>query len=126
MTIMSGTKYAAALAAQATTLQEEVDAALLEGKKAMPETLVELHKEYNDINEMIAELEARKTHIKTIVGLQADMDGVSMYTVNSVNKLGFNSRTTVNVDKKKLMNEFPEVFDAVTSTSTSQTFYSAK
>jgi hypothetical protein len=105
------------------TLQEEVEAALLEGKKEMPESLVQLHKEYNDINDMIAELEARKTQIKTIVGLQADMDGVSMYTVNGVNKLGFNTRTTVTVDKKKLMNEYPEVFDAVTSDSTTQVFY---
>lgn len=112
--------------AQVTTVQEEVEAALLEGKMVMPESLVELHKEYNDINEMIAELEARKATIKTVVGLQADMDGVSMYTVNGLDTIGFNSRTTTNVDRKKLAKEFPEAFEAVTSTSVGSTFYSRK
>ncbi len=114
------------MTAKVTTVAEEVEAALLEGKAALPKSLVELHKEYNDINEMIAELEARKTTIKTIVGLQADMDGVSMYTVNNVNAFGFNSRTTVSIDKKKLQSEFPMAFEAVSSTSTGMTFYSKK
>lgn len=112
--------------AQNVSIAEEVEALLLEGKKPLPESLVELHKEYNDINEMIAELEARKTVIKQIVGLQADMDGVTMYTVNGVNALGFNFRTTTTVDRKKLQAEFPEVYTAVTSTSESSTFFSKK
>lgn len=114
------------MTAKVTTVQEEVEAALLEGKAPLPASLVDLHKEYNDINEMIAELEARKTTIKTVVGLQADMDGVSMYTINGVNALGFNQRTTTNVDRKKLASEFPEAFAAVTSTSTGSTFFSKK
>jgi hypothetical protein len=108
------------------TLQEEVEAALLEGKKEMPESLIELHKEYNDINDMIAELEARKTQIKTIVGLQADMDGVSMYTINGVNKLGFTTVNRTNVDREALKTEYPEAFFAVVSTSKSQSFFSKK
>lgn len=114
------------MTAKVTTVAEEVEAALLEGKAPLPESLVEYRKEYNDINEMIAELEARKLTIKTVVGLQADMDGVSMYTVNGVDAFGFNSRTTTNVDRKKLAKDFPEAFAAVTSTTKSSTFYSRK
>ena len=105
------------------SVQEEVEAALLEGTAPLPEELVELRKEYLDINEMIAELEARKTVIKTTVGLHADMSGVSMFTVNNVNAMGFNPRTTVTVDKKQLMNQYPEVFDELSSSSTTQVFF---
>src|SRR5215217_4419274 len=92
------------------SVQEEVEAALAEGMTPLPETLVELRDEYNDINDQIAALEARKTVIKTVVALQADMEGVSMFTVDGVKVMGFNPRVTVSVDKKKLATDFPEAF----------------
>lgn len=114
--------------AQPVSVQEEVEALFLEGKKALPESLVDLHEEYNKINEQIAELEARKTVIKSIVGLQADMDGVSMYTVNGVNALGFNFVTRTNVDRKKLAAKYPDVYadEEIISTSQTSSFYSKK
>lgn len=106
-----------------TNIQEEVEAALLEGLAPLPEELVALRDEYNELNQTIAELQKRKDAIKTIVGLHADMNGVSMFTVGNVNVMGFNPRTSVSVDKKKLMNQYPDVFDAVTDVSTTQVFY---
>lgn len=108
------------------SVQEEVEAAFLEGTKPLPEDLKELWAEYNELNKQIAVAEARKNVIKQIVGLQADMEGVSMFTVDGVNSLGFNFKTTTNVDRKKLESKYPDVFADVTSTSESTVFYSRK
>lgn len=111
---------------QNVSIAEEVEALLLEGKKPLPEDLKALHDEYNQLNAEIAEKEARKTAIKQIVGLHADMENVSMFTVNGVDALGFNFRTTTTVDRKKLQAKYPDVYEDVTSTSESSTFYSKK
>ncbi len=112
--------------AQTVSVQEEVEALLLEGKKPLPTYFEELRDEYNQLNRDIAEKEARKLEIKLTVGLQADMENITMYTVNGVNAMGFNQKTIVNVDRKKLATEFPEAFDAVTTTTQSSSFYCAK
>jgi hypothetical protein len=111
---------------QPTSIQEEVEALLLEGKKPLPESLNELYEEYNKLNKEIAEREARKTVIKQIVGLQADMEGVSMFTVNGVNAMGFNFSTRTTVDRDKLQKQYPEVYADVVSTSEVSSFYSKK
>lgn len=111
---------------QTVSVQQEVEAIFLTGTKPLPENLAKLRAEYNQLNKEIAEAEARKTVIKSIVGLQADLDGVSMYTENGVDVFGFNSRETVSVDRKKLEEEFPKAFKAVVSTSKGTTFYSKK
>lgn len=108
------------------SIQEEVEAALNEGKAPLPMHLNSLLAEYNKINAEIAVLEKRKTEIKLIAGLEADQAGVTMFTVAGVNAFGFNISERRSADLNKLQAEFPEVAKAVIETKTISSFYAKK
>lgn len=110
----------------ATTVHEEVEAALLEGMTPISEELAALREKYNKLNAQIAELEAEKQTIKITVGLMADMEGVSMFTENGVKVLGYNTREVVTVDKEALVKHWPEAAKEVITTKQSHTFYCKK
>lgn len=108
------------------TLAEEMEALLLEGKAPLPAELDEIKAEYDDLNDQIAKLEARKTEIKIHAALVADSMNVSMFTVDGVNAFGYNDTTRTNVDTAKLRAEFPEIAKVVITSKKSKSFYSRK
>lgn len=104
----------------------EVEAALLEGSMELPKALAPMKTRYDELNTLIAELEAEKEDIKLTAGIMADQNHVSMFTVNGVNAFGFQSVTRTVVDTKSLQEKYPEVAAIVISNVASRRFYSKK
>lgn len=93
-----------------TDINEEIEAAALEGIAPMPEDLIALREEKLLLDLQIEQLEGRKKEITAIFGARLQEDGLKAYSLNGKNHATASEFTEHRIDSKLLKNEMPHIF----------------